>query len=200
MKMFGGAGRPFLYARDKATIVRWLRLRRSEIRSIPLLAGLLLAFLYAGGLAAQEEDAEYLRGSIDGEAVEWMVHRKPPHASAAFSTLLPGLHSFRITGYTDERFSREGSVSIDFTLSDDQIQEPKVLYFPFNPLHPRFSYGNDHGTGDLVIENVEFDTSGARVQGRYQGELYYHQSPNTQPISRRTAEVEIEFNLISIRQ
>lgn len=196
MKMFGGAGRPCLCAREKVRPAR----QYSEIRTFPWLAGVLLAMLYASGLAAQDEDAEYIRGTIDGEAVEWMVHRMPPHASAAFSTLLPGLHSFRISGYTDGRFSREGSVSIDFTLRDDQVQEPAVLYFPFSPLHPRFSFGSDHGTGELVIESVDINTSDARVKGRYQGELYYHQSPNTQPISRRTAEVDIEFNLVSIRQ
>ena len=190
MKRNGGARRPFLYARGKhaATLKpAWL-------------SGLLFTLLYCGALAAQEDEAEYIRGTVDGEAIEWMVLRTPPHTSAVFSTLLPGVQSFSISGYTDERFSREGSVSISFTLNDEQVQSPEVLYFPFNPLHPRFSFGDDHGTGDLVIESVEIDTSGARIQGRYQGQLYYHQSPNTRPISRRTAEAEIEFNLVSIRQ
>ncbi|MGB0513999.1 MAG: hypothetical protein ACPGJE_04060 [Wenzhouxiangellaceae bacterium] len=164
------------------------------------MTGLLLTLLYTTAMAAQEDDAEYIRGTIDGEVMEWIVHRTPSHTSAVFSTLLPGVHSVSISGYTDDRFSREGSVSISFTLNDERVQEPEVLYFPFNPLHPRFSFGSDHGTGELVIESIEIDTSGARVKGRYQGELYYHQSPNTRPISRRTAEADIEFNLLSVRQ
>lgn len=164
-----------------------------------LIAAIVLVF---GQLAvsAQEEPREFISGQIDGESTQWVVQSKPPNPSVVFSTLLPEMHSFRITGYADERFAREGSLTIEFNLRNGEVQDPQVRYFPFAPLHPRFSFGEDHGNGELTIDSVRIEAVTAHVEGRFSGELYYHQSPNTTPISHRTHDAEIEFSVIATRQ
>lgn len=157
-----------------------------------------------GQQATEESDQEspdtFVSGRIGDKPFAWRVHAEQPHPSAVISTLLPGVHNVRIVGYADDQFAREGSVTIAFVLRDEQVQEPEVRFFPFAPLHPRFSYGKDHGSGGLIVESVQLDTGTARIQGRFSGTLFYHQSPNTRPIPHRTREAEIEFSVVAVRQ
>lgn len=154
------------------------------------------------GLGAQSEDQQAgnrIGGTLNGEQSQWQVLNKPPFASAVFSTILPGVHNVRITGYADGRGAREGSITLEFNLRDGEVLDPKLLYFPFSPLHPRFSYASDHGEGKIIIEQFEDQGLSARVKGSFQGTLFYHQSRNTRPISHRTQDLALEFEVIAER-
>lgn len=159
----------------------------------------LLAFGQTAVLA-QEEQREFMSGRIGDESIQWLMQTNPSNPSAVFSTLLPDLYNIRISGYADQRFGREGSLIIDFKLRDGEILDPQILYFPFAPRHPRFSFGADHGTGELVVDSVRIESLSVHIKGRFSGELFYHQSPNTTPISHRTQDAEIEFDVVARRQ
>lgn len=181
-----------------------------QVRDVwcPHIAAAIILVLGQTGLLAQEQPREpgqeplpaFVSGQIDGESMQWVVKVEPPNPSAVFSTLLPEMHNFRISGYADDRFARKDSITIDFELRDGEVQDPKILYFPFAPLHPRFSFGDDHGNGELVIDSIRIESMAAHIEGHFSGQLFYHQSPNTAPIPHRTVDAEFEFSVVARRQ
>ena len=109
-----------------------------------------------------------------------------------------GSHIVRITGYRDSSFAREQSLSVELLIVNDEVSSATVRYFPFPPLHPRFSYGEDHGSGSITLEAFGPEARTARIAFQ-SGELYYHQSPNTQPIAQRTVPVKLSADLTALR-
>lgn len=148
---------------------------------------------------ANDEPAGEITGWIDGEATSWITQQDAIRPSAVFSTLTPALHQFRIHAYENERFSREGSIYLELTIRDGQIGASQIHYFPFAPRHPRFSFGPDHGTGQVTLHSLDIQPDGARISASYAGELYYHQSPNTRPIPHRTRPLRINIELVAAR-
>jgi hypothetical protein len=126
--------------------------------------------------------------------MSWHVHRGAHTPSAVFSTLLPGVHQIRIVGYLDEIPARKGSIQLEFVVLERGVEQIKIIYFPFDPLHPRFSAGSDHGSVELRIESFEPGIDSARLKASLRGELFYHQSPNTRPIPQRRSLLELDID------
>lgn len=166
-------------------------------KSRSLLAIIIL--LIASSAAAEEERPADISGSVAGETMTWMTQQDSLTPSAVFSTLTPGTHQIRIHAYRDRRFSREGSLFIEFDVRNGEIQSPRIHYYPFPPLYPRFSFGPDHGTGQLTLHSLDIQAGQARVTASFAGELHYHQSINTRPISQRVRPIRINIDLAAVR-
>lgn len=164
-------------------------------------SGIAIIFLISTAVVAgADEQARFdITGWIDREETTWIIqsdHRTP---SAVFSTIRPGLHQFRIHAYSNERYRREGSVYLELVIRDGEVSSTQIQFFPFAPLHPRFSFGQDHGTGQLTLHSLEIEAGNAHLVASFAGELYYHQSPNTQPIPHRTRPMRIDIDLVAVR-
>jgi len=79
------------------------------------------------------------------------------------------------------------------------VEQLQILYYPFDPMHPRFSAGPDHGSARLQIESFEPGVGGARLKASLRGELFYHQSPNTRPIPHRTMSLDLTIDTEMVR-
>ncbi|TVQ28995.1 MAG: hypothetical protein EA370_15865 [Wenzhouxiangella sp.] len=162
---------------------------------------LLILIMTSAQAMAQEDTNEHfdITGWIDGEPASWILQADRINPSAVFSTPAPGTHQFRIHAYQDERFRREGSLYLELIIQGDTVQAVDVQLFPFGPRYPRFSFGSDHGTGQLTLEALEVEPRTARLSARFAGQLYYHQSPNTRPIPHRTRPIRIQIDLTAYR-
>lgn len=153
----------------------------------------------SSAIPADDESTGDITGWVDGEPSTWIVQRDVARSSAVFSTLSPGLHQFRIHAYANERFSREESLYIELVVRDGEISSAQIHYFAFPPRYPRFSFGPDHGTGQLTLHSLNVQPGQAHLSASYAGQLFYHQSPNTQPIPHRTRPMRININLTAVR-
>jgi|GEM_PF-5119392 len=140
-----------------------------------------------------------ISGWIDGEARTWIVQKDALTPSAVFSTLMPGSHQFHINAYRDQRFGREGSLYLEIMIQNGEVQSAQIQYFPFAPRHPRFSFGPDHGTGQLTVNSLNMESGRAHLSASFAGELHYHQSANTRPIPHRTRPIRINIDLTAVR-
>lgn len=170
-----------------------------------LVAFVLLVFGPVPAVMAQQSAAStgFIEGHLDGQPKRWLVSLDRNLPTATLSTIAPGIHRVRINGYRNERFSRAGSVLIEFTLreSDDgwRVHGTEIRYFPFEAQHPRFSFGGDHGRGGVQVQSFEIEPVLARLSAEVSATLFYHQSPNTRPISQHTEEIALDIDLTLIR-
>lgn len=171
-------------------------MNRPVTRSL-LLTGSCIAFfvLAAAHAAGQEPPATQIEGSVDGQPQTWIVQQEGRHSSAVFTTPSPGVEHVFIDAYTNERHAREGSLSVEFVVSQEGIRSIVINYFPFPRPHPRFTLREDYGSGELTIDRFESGANKARVSGSFAGTLFYHQSPRTEPIPHRTRDLEFAFDL-----
>jgi len=169
----------------------------SALCGIGLIAAAVFQFTSA---FADEDQPIEVSGEIDGEAITWQIERDTRAPSVVFSTITPGTHQFRINAYRDDRFRREGSLSLDLLISDGEVRSVDLLFFPFSPQHPRFSYGDDHGTGEITLHSLDIHSNSAHLVASFSGELHYHQSPRTQPISHRTRQISLSINVTALRE
>ncbi|NCO18956.1 MAG: hypothetical protein GW900_02710 [Gammaproteobacteria bacterium] len=151
------------------------------------------------GIADHSAAGNSIVGRLDGEPVQWVVHADMRSPSAVFSTLLPGVHQVRIVAYRDQRPARKHSLTLEFVLLERGVEQLQILYYPFDPMHPRFSAGPDHGSARLQIESFEPGVGGARLKASLRGELFYHQSPNTRPIPHRTMSLDLTIDTEMVR-
>lgn len=164
-----------------------------------LLLTLAIILAVCSSVRADDEATGDITGWVDGEASTWIVQHDSTTPSAVFTTLTPGLHQIRIHAYENERFSREGSLYLEIVIQDGDVYSTQIHYFPFPPRHPRFSYGPDHGSGQLTLHSLDVQADRARLSASFAGELHYHQSPNTRPIPHRTRPIRINIDLSAVR-
>ena len=92
---------------------------------------------------------------------------------------------------------------IEFTLRQNdgswQAYGTEIRYFPFEPQHPRFSFGSDHGRGDIRIQSFGIEPEFGRINAEISATMFYHQSPNTRPISQRTQDIVLNLDLTLTR-
>ncbi len=153
--------------------------------------------------AMGEEDTEIenrITGWIDGEPATWVLQTDRLTPSAVFFSPTHDTRQFHIHAYQDERFRREGSLYLELTIREDSVDVVSLHYFPFSQLHPRFSFGSDHGSGQLTLDSLVVEPRNARLAARFSGQLYYHQSPNTDPIVHRTLPMRIQLDLTAYRE
>jgi hypothetical protein len=148
---------------------------------------------------AEEENQAGITGWVDGSEFAWIVKKDRLSPSAVFSNVTPGVYQFRIHAYENERFHRENSIYLELVVRDGELTSSQLLYFPFAPRYPRFSFGQDHGTGQLTLNSLEIKGDKAHISASYAGRLYYHQSQNTRPIEHRTRPMRINIELIADR-
>lgn len=141
-----------------------------------------------------------IKGTLGGEEMSWQLQTDQRVPSAVFTSLTPGTHQIHINAYSSERYLREGSIELTLLIADGEVRSAEILFFPFPRLYPRFSFGSDHGTGTVSIDSLTFDANHARLSARFEGELYYHQSVNTRPISQRTRAASLQFDLTAVRE
>lgn len=151
------------------------------------------------GLTDENGSVPDIAGQLDEREMSWRVHRGANAPSGVFSTLLPGVHQIRIVGYVDEAPARKGSIQLEFVVLERGVEQLQIIYFPFDPLHPRFSAGPDHGSVELRIETFEPGLDSARLKASLKGELFYHQSPNTRPIPHRRSLLELDIDTELVR-
>jgi hypothetical protein len=183
-----------IHNNTSSTLLEGIMLTTKKGRSIWI-----ILLLLCHGAAADEEINADVSGWVAGEATSWLTQQDALRPSAVFSTLTPGNHQFRIHAYQNERFSREGSLYIELAIRDGDIHASQIHYYPFTPLYPRFSFGPDHGTGQLTLHSLEVETHTARITASFAGQLHYHQSSNTRPISQRTRPLRINIDLTAMR-
>ncbi len=169
---------------------------------LALLVGVVFSIGLFDSKKAFAEDGEQagITGWVDGNEYAWIVKKDRLSPSAVFSNITPGVHQFRIHAYENDRFHRENSLYLELVIRDTELTSAQLLYFPFAPRYPRFSFGDDHGTGQLTLNSLEIKADKAYLSASYAGQLYYHQSPNTQPIAQRTRPMRINIELIADRE
>ncbi len=175
----------------------------NRLRKIPAIAVLLVTMSYTA-VSVLAESSEPLQatitGTIDGEEMSWQLQTDRRVPSAVFTSLTPGTYRFHINAYSNERYLRNGSLELELLVADGEVRSSELLYFPFQRSHPRFSFGSDHGTGTISIDSLTIEPGQARLNARFEGELYYHQSVNTRPISQRTRAASLQFDLTAVRE
>lgn len=170
-----------------------------------LIALVLLALGLTPVAMAQQgaTSTEFIEGHLDRQPKRWVVSLDRSLPTATVSTIAPDVHRVRINGYGSDRFSRAGSVLIEFTLRQNdgswQAYGTEIRYFPFEPQHPRFSFGNDHGRGDIRIQSFGIEPEFGRINAEISATMFYHQSPNTRPISQRTQDIVLNLDLTLTR-
>lgn len=172
--------------------------------SAAALAAILLAVSLAASadLAAQDPEAgqgSRIAGRIDGEAVTWRIPSDESIRAATYTNVVPGVDRITIHAYRDEGHAREGSLSIELFSRQKSVRVTEILYFPFAASHPRFTYTDEYGEVGFNIDRLELGVERGLVAGSLSAELYYHQSPRTQPIPHRTTSIELELDLEIIR-
>lgn len=163
----------------------------------------LVMMLGAPASAGAEEPAtppdEELTGRVDGERMSWKIPSNQSVRAATYTNVVPGVHRISVNAYRDASHSREGSLSMELLARPDDVRVAEIHYFPFSESHPRFSYTREHGEIELEIDALELGTDTGRLSGRLDAELYYHQSPRTQPIPHRTSRLALEFDIEIVR-
>ena len=121
------------------------------------------ALLLASPLAANT-----LEGQIDGEARSWYVLQSRDASTASFQEIMPGLLNYTIQGHATERFSTEGTISLQFTEMQGQVQPPEVTYFPFPRMRPHYGEAE---LGDWTLDVQDNADGSKQLSGHVQAEL-----------------------------
>lgn len=159
-----------------------------------LLVALLPGIMLAGGTALADE----VSGSVDGEARQWHVLRGEDGKTASYSEVSPGIHTVTVQAHRQNRYEVEGSVSVTFTLMDDEILDAQAIYFPQARMTP--NYIDENAQGGLMLEHVDLGGATARLTGRYEGELAYKSSMFSEPDPANTISLVVEFNISPSRE
>lgn len=153
----------------------------------------------AGSAEDAASDVMHLAGRIDGEDVTWLIPAEVSEQSAAYTAVVPEVHRITIHAYRDDRHAREGSIALEMVARPQGVRVTGIHYFPFSENHPRYTYNERYGQVDVSIERAELGVDQGRLSGHLESELFYHQSPRTQPIPHRTTRVELDFDLKLVR-
>lgn len=169
-----------------------------------MLAALVLLMMLGASASTSAEDPatppfEELTGQVDGEEISWRIPSNQSVRTATYTNVVPDVHRISVNAYRDASHSREGSLSMELLARPEGVRVSEIHYFPFSESHPRFSYTREHGEIEFTIDALELDTGTGRLSGQLGAELYYHQSPRTQPIPHRTSRLALEFDIEIIR-
>jgi len=154
-------------------------------------AALMVVPLIVGG-------SDRIEGQIDGDARSWHVLEFEGESTATFHEFSHGMIGVSIQGHQERRFQVQGTISIDFTMMNDQVLGgAEVAYFPERSMVP--NYANE---GDGRFELLTSDISGpeARFEGRFEGTLIRFERMDDVPNPDDTIEVELYFDVTAKRE
>ncbi|AGA35320.1 hypothetical protein TVNIR_3692 [Thioalkalivibrio nitratireducens DSM 14787] len=160
------------------------------------LAGVAGAALLAAHLIGGASDR--VEGQIDGDARSWHVLEFEGESTATFHEFSHGMIGVSIQGHQAPRFQVQGTISIDFTIMNDQVLDgAEVAYFPERSMTPNYANG-----GDGRFELLTSDLSGpdARFEGRFVGTLVRFERMDDVPDPDDTIEVELYFDVTATRE
>jgi len=152
---------------------------------------LLIVPLIVGG-------SDRIEGQIDGDARSWHVLEFEGESTATFHEFSHGMIGISIQGHQEPRFQVQGTISIDFTIMNDQVLDgAEVAYFPERSMVP--NYANE---GEGRFELLTSDISGpqARFEGRFEGTLVRFERMDDVPNPDDTIEVELYFDVTAQRE
>lgn len=157
--------------------------------------GILVAGSLLLGTAAH---ADTFEGTIDGEPRQWHILEYEGESTASFSEDF-GMLDVSLQGHAEQRFTTQGTLSINFTLMDSQlIDEPEVMYLPESSMFP--NYMAVEGSGQLTLDHYTVDGDTARFSGRYEGELMRYESMRDEPNADDTISVDVRFDIEASRE
>jgi len=154
-----------------------------------------VAFLsaYTGAVAADS-----VTGSINGEARQWHVLRGEDGKTVNFSRLSAGMYQVTVQAHRRNRYEIQGSVSLTFTLREDNVLDATAMYFPQSRMFPQ--YTREEAGGALVIERVDFNGADGRLVGRFEGELAHRASMFAEPDEGNLIALVLEFDVAPTRE